>query len=362
MIPPQDSGDGWLDHVNELLTCSDAAALDSSLRQLAARCGLELVAVHVGDEIPAELTSDLELAPEQSGVLPLRTLDGEGSSHVAIPLAKSGQLEGVVELRGTAAASRFAEDCRALGTITATVLGRFRHEESREKANDAAQRIIDDAQKANGIAMETLCGASQVTTHVTAIASASEEMLTSVNLISERSTESAEVSRNAHELAKTASQTVDRLLENSEAIGQITSLIGELTAQTNLLALNATIEAARAGEAGRGFAVVAGEVKALARQTASATEGIDEQIVAIQTGVRECATEIEQVSSVIVRVDEAATAIATSVQEQGSAVEEISKMVIAASEQLNEVVDRMSDVGESTMGFENDARICIEAL
>ncbi|MBV5336404.1 methyl-accepting chemotaxis protein, partial [bacterium] len=60
--------------------------------------------------------------------------------------------------------------------------------------------------------------------------------------------------------------------------------IGAIAGQTNLLALNATIEAARAGDAGKGFAVVAGEVKALANQTATASEDIARQIEEMRSG------------------------------------------------------------------------------
>jgi uncharacterized phage infection (PIP) family protein YhgE len=121
-------------------------------------------------------------------------------------------------------------------------------------------------------------------------------------------------------------------------------LISAVAAQTNLLALNATIEAARAGESGRGFAVVASEVKALAGQTAKATEEISVQITQMQTATEHSVSAIREIGGTITQISEISSAIAASIEEQGATTQEIARNVQQAAQGATQVSGSIAEV------------------
>ncbi len=159
--------------------------------------------------------------------------------------------------------------------------------------------------------------------------------------------DSSAIARHAVEQAQATNARVSDLLQAANRIGDVIRLITAIAEQTNLLALNATIEAARAGEAGRGFAVVAQEVKALAAQTAKATDEIGSHIAGMQTATQDSVTAITRVGETIGRISEITETIAAAVEEQGAATREIARNVQQAAIGTGAVA---ADIGDVSRG------------
>ena len=163
------------------------------------------------------------------------------------------------------------------------------------------------------------------------MAQSAENVTASIREIGAQIERSNQATATAARQAGDATGVVGGLVTDVQKIGDVVKLISDIAGQTNLLALNATIEAARAGEAGKGFAVVASEVKALAAQTARATEDITSQISAVQGATKGVAEAIAAVARTIEQMNGAAAAIAATVEQQGMATAGIAQSVREAS-------------------------------
>jgi len=204
---------------------------------------------------------------------------------------------------------------------------------------------LSNAAATSGREADAVADASnQAGADVQAVAASAEELAASVAEISRQVADGAAVAREAAAEARATDGTVQGLSQAAQKIGDVIRLIGDIAGQTNLLALNATIEAARAGEAGKGFAVVASEVKALAGQTAKATEEISHQVGAIQSATAAAVTALHSIGSTIERMNEVTSAIAAAVEEQGSATREIARSAAQVAEGTSAVANRIQDV------------------
>jgi methyl-accepting chemotaxis protein len=208
----------------------------------------------------------------------------------------------------------------------------------------SAGTLATTAERAQELTTMVAAASEEASTNVQSVASASEEMASSVNEIGRQVQESAKIAGDAVEQARRTHHRVNELSDASKRIGDVVELINTVASQTNLLALNATIEAARAGEAGRGFAVVATEVKALAEQTAKATEEIRRQINDIQNATRDSVSAIEEIGVTIGRISEISSTIASAVEEQGAATQEVARNVQQAAQGTQQVASNITDV------------------
>ncbi|ATC59700.1 methyl-accepting chemotaxis protein [Vibrio anguillarum] len=213
--------------------------------------------------------------------------------------------------------------------------------------------------------------------HTTTMATAVQEMVSTISEISESTSVAVEgvhkaahnaqqgrlvvesTVKNVDELSRTLEKSqisIASLNKHVEQIGGAVNIIQGIAEQTNLLALNAAIEAARAGEQGRGFAVVADEVRALASRTHQSTEEITNVVSAIQsqmstvvTDIAQCNTQghatltasgeldnsLRQILSDMEMIQSNSERIASAIEEQGIVMNQVSESIT----ELNSISD-----------------------
>ena len=212
---------------------------------------------------------------------------------------------------------------------------------------------------------EILSGANDLSERTTRQAATIEETSATMEQLRDTVAQNAVEAANASKQARTvsteaeasgtvmgqANSAMERITQSSAKISNIIGLIDDIAFQTNLLALNASVEAARAGEAGKGFAVVAVEVRRLAQSAAEASSEvkvlIEQSANEVQGGsklVAEAAERLLAVQSGISANASLLEGMARASREQASAIEEVN----VAVRQLDEMTQHNAALVEET--------------
>jgi methyl-accepting chemotaxis protein len=216
-----------------------------------------------------------------------------------------------------------------------------------------AQNITRVTSEAAGRAGSAASATTQASSNVSAVAGAAEELSASVAEIGRQVRQSAGAVEQTGRRTEKSISEIESLAVATQRIDGVLALIQAIAGQTNLLALNATIEAARAGEAGRGFAVVAHEVKALAGQTAKATEEIGHNVSMIQVSTKNAVEAVREIGIAVHGINDITSNIASAVEQQDAATHEISANAQSAAQGNQTLVANIASlrdaIGETDM-------------
>jgi methyl-accepting chemotaxis protein len=354
----QEAGLATTNKLGDVLQDDISKALTTVLASIVAMFGLVLTlgifvgrAVSTPVKIMTRVMGELSSGNERVDVPYQNRRDEIGAMASAVDVFKTSMIEAEqlragqaeVELRQAeqrrADMHRLAKEFEAdVGEIVVSVSSASTELEA------SAGALATNAERAQTLANTVASASQEASTNVQSVSSATEELSSTVTEISRQVQASAQMASNAVNQARMTTERVSTLSAAATRIGDVIDLINTIAGQTNLLALNATIEAARAGEAGRGFAVVASEVKALAEQTAKATDEIGQQISNMQAATDESVHAIRDIYYTIEQLAEISSTIASAVEEQGATTQEISRNIQQAAKGTELVSSNIRDV------------------
>ncbi|SFB91766.1 methyl-accepting chemotaxis protein [Devosia psychrophila] len=237
------------------------------------------------------------------------------------------------------------------GTVTrfADVVGQLRTTSRALKS--ATGEILSGA---NDLSERTTRQASTIVETTAAMGALASTVASNAKMAQDAAAKASAVSRSTSESGAVmvkANDAMERITQSSSKISNIIGLIDDIAFQTNLLALNASVEAARAGDAGKGFAVVAVEVRRLAQSAASASADVkllvEQSASEVKNGsqlVSDAAGRLSEMQAAVQQNSALVEAIARASAEQASAIDE----VLVSVRQLDEMTQHNAALAEET--------------